>query len=140
MSITQEAREEVEKLIRQRQKLQAIQYLRETFQISLADAKQLVDALDKELAPPSADLSLSEDDTKALEQLLRADKKIEGVKFVRSKLGLGLKEALQVVEGIERMVNPNFVAFKPGCRGNLVKMVALVLFSIGLTLFWMLTP
>lgn len=136
MSMTQEVREEVEKLVRRGQKLQAIQYLRETFDVSLDEAKQLVEALEKEISPAAAATAdLNEEDKNFLEGLLRDNKKIDGVKFVRDKTGLGLKESLQVVEEIERKVNPDFVAFKPGCMGNLVKVVAF----IGLILFWMLT-
>src|SRR5688572_3231247 len=105
MSMNQEAREEVERLIRQGNKLQAIKYLHDTFDISLADAKRLVDALANELALANSSQAennpfteqqseLQGEDRMIVQRLLQEGKKMEAIKYVRAKRNLGLKEAM----------------------------------------------
>src|SRR5690349_10171801 len=119
MSITTEAKNEVERLIRQGQKLMAIKYLCDTFNISLPEAKMLVEAVEKEQSsngsftqPASFQAGLSNIARAEVISLLMANKKIEAVKKVKTELGIGLKEALDVVEEIEKGVNPNYRSVK----------------------------
>ena len=48
--MTSEAKKEVESLLQAGQKIRAIKYLNDTFNISLQDSKVLVEALEQEMA------------------------------------------------------------------------------------------
>lgn len=142
MSITAEAKKEVERLLRGGQKIQAIKYLRDTFDIALPESKLLVEALEKELASPSinspaenAGTALSGDLKAEVTRLLQAGKKIEAVKYVKTDLRTGLKEALAFVEEVEREINPDAVPANMklgGCFGGGFRIVGWVFGSIGL--------
>lgn len=54
----------------------------------------------RRIAPGSVNLQLGRD----LEQLLSAGKKIEAIKLVRERTGLGLKEAKDAVERLEDLI------------------------------------
>jgi ribosomal protein L7/L12 len=137
MSITTEAKNEVERLIRQGQKLMAIKYLGDTFNISLPEAKMLVEAVEKEQSssgstqPTSSQVELSNIARAEVISLLMANKKIEAVKKVKTQLGIGLKEALDVVEEIERGVNPNYRSVKVNSRVGVFQIVGLIFGFVG---------
>src|SRR5688500_14725072 len=115
MSITSEAKQEVVRLLALNKKIEAVKYIKETFQVSLLDAKKLVEAIEQELtsgqisidvnaSPPSAQATtptqLSDEARQKVEQLLQAGKKIEAVKFVNNTYKRGLKNALTSVEEV----------------------------------------
>ena len=64
-----------------------------------ADAPPVAAAA-RRVAPGSVNLQLGRD----LEQLLSAGKKIEAIKLVRERTGLGLKEAKDAVERLEDLM------------------------------------
>jgi ribosomal protein L7/L12 len=94
-------------LLRDRQKLTAIQYYQDKVGGSLGEAKEAIEAIEAALrdaaaplpAPVTAARSPKMDEVHAL---IKAGKKIEAVKAYRNLTGVGLREALTVVEGIER--------------------------------------
>jgi ribosomal protein L7/L12 len=162
MSISSEAKQEVARLLTAGQKNEAISYLEDTFQISLIDAKTLVEVVEKELnisessanageAPnhlPDSEMMEAETETNTLAQpaaptelwgplklqveaLIIAGKKIEAVKLVRVQFRKGLKEALEMVEEVQRGIDPSLIppASRSGCAGNTFRIVA-ILFGI----------
>lgn len=152
MTISSEAKQEVERLLRNGQKIQAIKYLCDTFQISLADGKLLVEAVEREISvstPPSSTVTptkLSGDTKMEVQRLLRDKKKLEAVKYVRLQTQAGLKEALVMVEEVEREINPHAKplrvgggCLKPGLKGiaMVFGLVALVLFSIASFIYYL---
>lgn len=151
MSMTQEAKEEVEKLIRQGNKLLAIKYLHDTFQVSLQESKMLVEALEREIQAKDSTSastfptvsSLQGDDRIIVENFIRQQRKIEAVKFVHKKLNLGLKEALTQVELIQKEIDPNFTPSSGGgCKkigyrifGFIFGFIGLLLLGVGVLLY-----
>lgn len=141
MSITAEAKKEVERLLQVGQKIQAIKYLRDTFGIALPESKLLVEALEKELASTSINspaedtgTALSRDLKAEVTRLLQAGKKIEAVKYAKTDLRTGLKEALAFVEKVEKEINPDAVPANlkvGGCLGGGFRLVGWVFGSIG---------
>lgn len=95
-------REQVVALCRNGRKIEAIKLYREVTGKGLAQAKGDVEAwergerLDAPLAPMP-----SQDDA-SVEALLRNGQKIEAIKLVRQRTGLGLAEAKDAVEDMER--------------------------------------
>ncbi len=96
---------EVRSLLAHGNKIAAIKLVREAYQLGLAEAKDLVEAMDRgepmalpavHVPTPSADLEGE------VRTLLVADRKIEAIKRTREQLGLGLAEAKDYVESIER--------------------------------------
>lgn len=141
MSMTQEAKEEVEKLIRKGNKLLAIKYLHDTFQVSLQEGKMLVEALESEiLAKDSTSAfrtvsSLQGDDRMIVENFIRQQRKIEAVKYVHKKLNLGLKESLTQVELIQKEIDPNFTPSSgSGCKAGGFRILGFIFGFIGLLL------
>jgi ribosomal protein L7/L12 len=123
MSISSEAKKEVERYLLRGQKIEAVKYLRDSFGVTLEEAKILVDTLEGQLNVPndsqqsdSPDHS-SEQDT-ALDgplkakviSLLQVNQKIVAVKEVKEALGVSLKEALQLVDEVQQAVQPDFKA------------------------------
>src|SRR5688572_11414908 len=115
MSIPSEAKQEVARLLTAGQKNEAITYLEETFQISLIDAKTLVEVVEKELnisesSFNSIERSMPPSDSPATDQeleigtetelwgplklevkaLIMAGKKMEAVKLVSAHFRKGL--------------------------------------------------
>jgi ribosomal protein L7/L12 len=150
MSITSEAKQEVERLLRAGQKIEAIRYTRDTFGVSLEDAKRLVDAAETEMdqnytgdstrprveAPPASDDGLNSDVRARIEALLRDGKKIEAVKYVKEQFRLGLKEALQKVEAIHREIDPNAKSMAgSGCAGKVLVVLAFIFAVFALACF-----
>lgn len=102
MSITNEAKEEVRRLLRAGEKIKAIRFVCETLSVSLPQGKALVAALEAEMKA-GAPVSEVGDEVKAeVSNLLSQNAKLEAVKFVKEWFDIGLKEALDVVETIER--------------------------------------
>jgi ribosomal protein L7/L12 len=99
-------------------KIEAIKLVRERTQLGLADAKALVDALaagddgvDLDLSRRSVEQEQEDlaavlvDDPELAAQLvveIAAGRKIEAIKLLRERTGLGLKEAKDAIEALER--------------------------------------
>jgi ribosomal protein L7/L12 len=94
-------------LLRDQQQLEAIQYYHAKTGSSLGEAKDAIAAIEAglkdaaaPLAPPSATSQPPRMDD--IHALVKANRKLEAVKRYRELAGVGLNEALTVVEGIER--------------------------------------
>jgi ribosomal protein L7/L12 len=97
----------ITQLLRDRQKVTAIQYFQDKVGGTLGEAKDAVEAIEAALRdasmPPAIPVAVA--NTPQLDrvyELVKAGKKIEAVKAYRELTGLGLREALTVIEGIER--------------------------------------
>lgn len=152
MSMSQEARKEAERLLRNGQKIEALKYLADTYGVSLQESKLLVEALELELfgkpqpLPEEPEMQgeesltnedadfFEDEDRKDIEHLLRTKSKIEAVKWLKEKRDLGLKEALRRVEIIEREINPNAPQAGKGCATNIFLLVGSIFSLVGLIL------
>lgn len=146
MSITTEAKNEVQRLLQQHQKIAAIKYLCDTFGVSLQESKILVEAVEKELSTTSQPVSaaIGGQTSTALSgalkaqviSLLLANKKIDAVKLVKTELNTGLKNALILVEEVDKETNPNYrsVSLGKGCLGGGFGLFSTIFGLIGLLL------
>jgi ribosomal protein L7/L12 len=97
----------IHSLIARGKKIEAIKLVRDTWHLGLAEAKDLVEAIEAGAptalphvqAPVPAAVAGLEDE---IRRLLAANRKIEAIKRAREALGLGLAEAKDYVEAIER--------------------------------------
>ena len=100
---------EVAALVAAGQKIEAIKRVRERYGVGLKEAKDLVDGLE---AGRQAEIELAlsafapvvqpaTNPEGEVRRLLAAGKKIEAIKLVRERTGLGLKEAKDLVEAYE---------------------------------------
>jgi len=103
---------DVQQLVRNGQKIEAIKLVRELTGLGLKEAKDLVDKMEQgktvEISRQGSPISPGHDfRTQAnLEEMIRSacasGKKIEAIKILRLQTNLGLKEAKDVVEQVER--------------------------------------
>ena len=93
MSLTNEAKVEVQRLLQNGQKIKAIKYICDTFSVSLSDGKALVESIADEMAEnPVA--GVVDDELKAeVRNLINNHSKIEAIKFVKEWLDVSLSEA-----------------------------------------------
>ncbi len=102
--------EQIQSLLAQRRKIYAIQLYREQTGVGLKEAKDAVEAIERggrpaHLSPPITPSGpLDEED---LKRLLRLGNKIEAIKQYRLRTRVGLKEAKDAVEAIERTLPPS---------------------------------
>ena len=96
---------EVQSLLIQGRKIEAIKLLKERSGIPLEAAKTAVDAMEKLGTLGTATLSittntttLSQQDAAEIQRLIRQGKKIEAIKLIRDRTGLGLKEAKDLTD------------------------------------------
>lgn len=115
--------ERIAQLIREGRKIEAIKLLRETTGISLKRAKAEIDRLEGRLSAPTPRPEAQPDDGRALlrevDALIGQGRKIEAIKLLRERTGVGLKEAKQQVD-----------AMSGGGRGGCLTVALLV---VGLT-------
>jgi ribosomal protein L7/L12 len=106
---------EITRLLRERQKITAVQLYHAKVGGTLGEAKEAVEAIEAGLRDASAPLpppsatpvpggGLRPSDLPEIHALVKAGKRIDAVKRVRELTGLGLREALTVVEGVERQM------------------------------------
>lgn len=134
MSITQEAKQEVQQLLAAGQKQLAVQYLSDTFQISEDEANVLVNALENESQSLKSSTTILTGDIKIkVIDFLKVNKKMEAIRYVREKTGAQLKSALELVEEVEKEINPNFKS-AGGCVGGVFKLVSLFFFGVSFLL------
>lgn len=104
---------EIQRLIQSGQKIYAIKLFRETFGVGLKEAKDAVDAMEEGrsidlsgmrvmTSSASVNLASNADNLAEIQNLLRGGSKIEAIKRFREMTGVGLKEAKDAVEAIER--------------------------------------
>lgn len=129
--MTNEIKSQVEALLREDDRLKAIEYLKGSYNISEQDATILVEALEREVGLAREDFSGPEIRTATtlggtlkveVAGLLKSGRKLEAVQHVRSHLQVGMREALSMVEEVAREVTPGYVSYNPaGCLKTVVK-------------------
>ena len=102
-----ERRDEIVRLVEQGQKIEAIKLMREVGGVDLAEAKKLVDLIERlggmppDSATPVEWPGLTGDALAQVRAALAAGNKIEAIKLYREHTGLGLKEAKDAVDAME---------------------------------------
>lgn len=96
---------EVKKLLAQGRKIDAIKLARETTGFPLEAAKDMVELIEKGgnpapdgLTSVSSALRLSKELSPEVGRLLAQGRKIEAIKLIRERTGMGLKEAKDIVD------------------------------------------
>lgn len=113
--------DEIASLLAQGNKMEAIKLFRERTDVGLKEAKDAVEAMERDKSPLSPDRLESKQEQEVL-VLLREGKKMEAIKLYRQATGAGMKdsreavEALAVEHGIES-------AGKVGCLGVFLVMI-----------------
>ncbi|GLV57408.1 hypothetical protein KDH_42440 [Dictyobacter sp. S3.2.2.5] len=82
-------------------KIFAIKTYRQRAGVGLREAKQAVDNIERELKG-AATLNSQYMDTDKLQSLVQAGQKIQAIKYYREMTGVGLKEAKDAVDWLER--------------------------------------
>jgi ribosomal protein L7/L12 len=113
-------------LIRRGQKIEAIERYREQTGAGLADAKAVVEAMERgEPPPPGREAPAPDDVDSDLWELLKQGQKIAAIKRYRERTGCGLREAKEAVEAMAR--EHGIVATGSGCAGILLLGIVAVL-------------
>jgi ribosomal protein L7/L12 len=114
-------------------KIEAIKLYRDATGAGLAEAKQAVEMIEGG-KPPQAEPAAPIGDDQALRAvsgLVAKGNKIEAIKRYREATGLGLKEAKDAVDALERQINPSAVLGRDATmRGVLRIFVAAVLIAV----------
>jgi len=122
---------ELRALLAEGRKIAAIKRYREETGVGLAEAKQAVEALERDEPPPTGEPADSSSEAEIV-ALLQQGRKIKAIKLYRERTGVGLKEAKDAVEAIgadRGIVTPS----GSGCLGVvlLLGLVLLVFLSHG---------
>lgn len=97
-------REEISRLLAQGGKLEAIKLMREKTGMELTEAKKAVEAVAREesIVPPApglaATIQRAQEMSEEVRRLAAKGQKIEAIKLLREKSGIGLKEAKDLVD------------------------------------------
>ncbi len=125
----------IAELIEQGRKIEAIKQLREATGIGLAEAREQVERLSAEAAGQPRPAERPDLDTPGLPEdvlaLARSGQKLEAIKLLRERTGLGLKEAKEQVEAQTDTAN-NPRAFIVVAVAVVVLVVMGVLMALGL--------
>jgi hypothetical protein len=142
MSLTSEAKQEAEKLLRSGDRPGALDYLTGTFNISSAEAGVLLEALEAEIKlQKGADTATTHDTGEAkmklvIGQFLAQGRKLEAVKYVRHTMNLDLRQALITVDKVGKEINPHYtlanLAGLTGCLRVVVKGLGAFLLLVSL--------
>lgn len=141
MNFTVEAKEEVLRYLARGEKIAAIKYLCDTFLISVEEAKALVEAAELENSasvpqkPKAVSTTLDGELKSKVIQHLQQRNKIGAVKEVKASLRINLKDALLMVEEVERELDPTAQPIQirlGGCAGRVFRLVSFVFLTIGL--------
>jgi ribosomal protein L7/L12 len=110
-------------------KIEAIKRYREATGAGLAEAKEAVELIEAG-KPPKSDSNASLGEDRALHDvsdLVRQGRKIEAIKRYREATGLGLKEAKDAVDALERQVNPAAVVARDSAMRRTLRFLLLAL-------------
>lgn len=114
--------EGVQQLVREGKKIEAVKLVREQTDLGLKEAKDAVDSIERgetpELRPraTATQHGVSGVDLDEINELLLQNKKIEAIKLYREQTGVGLKEAKDAIEAIEKIGTPTPAALSTAGR------------------------
>ncbi len=106
MSLTNEAKVEVQRLLQNGQKIKAIKYICDTFGVSLTDGKALVETIQDEMQENATARGIDHELKEEVLKLIKEQSKIEAIKFVKEWLDVSLSEAHRIVTDIEEENSP----------------------------------
>jgi len=110
-------------------KIEAIKLYREATGAGLAEAKEAVELIEAGRPPKSgSNASLGEDQAlQGVSDFVLRGRKIEAIKRYREATGVGLKEAKDVVDALERQLNPAAVLARDAAMRRTLRFVVLAL-------------
>ena len=111
---TEDLEQQVRSLLGQGQKLEAVKLYKNQTDVTLLEAKNAVESIQRATSPPEP---ASDMDVELL-RLLEAGKKLEAVKIYKQRTGVQLIEAKQAVEALAR--RHGIAAQNGGCFGVLL--------------------
>jgi ribosomal protein L7/L12 len=99
---------EVKQLLAQGKKMEAIKLVRERTGAQLAEAKETVESMEEGRSPGrdgpmdvSAMLRMAKELSPEVGRLLGQGRKVDAIKLIRERTGMGLKEAKDIVDRLE---------------------------------------
>jgi ribosomal protein L7/L12 len=119
---------DLQALLAEGRKIEAIKRYREATGADLATAKEVVESLERAQSPVADKPSDSELDNE-IASLLASGRKIEAIKVYRRHTGAGLKEAKDAVEAIAKGRNIA-VPSGSGCLGVLLLLVVIAISAV----------
>lgn len=138
MDINTDAKQEVERLLRQGEKVAAFEYMRSTFGVSVREARVLVKAVEREMRFARIQMARDIDPkirTKLVE-LLKIGRKDEAAVLAKLRLNISITHALAIVNTIGKEVDPNYTP-AGGCFVRVLKTMAVTFMLVSLVLFGM---
>lgn len=136
MSLTLQTKKEIQRLLSAGERSRALEYVRDTFNVSTEDANKLVEAVEQEMTLQSPDAirqtstTLTGETKTEVEQLLRTNQKIRAVKYIKNNQRISLKRALELVEEVQKEIDPNFISARQagGCFAGGLQVLAIFFF------------
>lgn len=115
--------DEIQALLAAGQKIAAVKLFKDSFQVSLAEAKQAVDELG---ANAAVQKPLAHPQPESVRELLQLGRKLEAIKVHREQNNCGLREAKEQVDALEARENLRPALAKGGCSGVFLSWLILV--------------
>jgi len=119
-------------------KIAAIKLYRDGTGAGLAEAKEAIELIAAGKPPPSGAAATPPSDAmQEVSALLVAGRKIEAIRVYRAATGVGLKEAKDAVDALEREINPGAAVARAAAvrRGRLVVAAFVVAAALGALVF-----
>jgi ribosomal protein L7/L12 len=113
-------------------KIEAIKLYRDATGAGLAEAKEAVELIEAGRPPKTESGAVIGDDRAlhAVSALVAKGNKIEASKRYREATGLGLKEAKDAVDALERQVNPDAVLARDAAMGRTLRLLVFTLLVV----------
>ncbi len=119
---------ELQALLAEGRKIEAIKRYREATAVGLAEAKAAVESLERGESPSTKQSEDSSFETEIV-SLLQGGKKIEAIKLYRERTGVGLKEAKDFIDALA--ADPRVATTpKSGCLGVVLLLMAIPVAAI----------
>lgn len=141
--LSQQEKIKIRDLIEKGQQIEAIKYIRDNHQLSLKDAKDWFDNMDKEVStnrynqePRSQTITIMARE-KARSLVLRG-KRLDAVKYINNEFGLSLKHAKEFVDSLESPKDQEF-PFAVGGRAlpfNITAAIGLLFILLAAYIWW----
>ena len=113
-------------------KIEAIKLYRDATGAGLAEAKEAIELIEAGKPPKDSTGAAIGDDRAllAVSDLVAKGNKIEAIRRYREATGLGLKEAKDAVDALERQVNPDAVVARNAAMGRTLRLLMFALLIV----------
>lgn len=113
-------------------KIEAIKLYRDATGAGLAEAKEAIELIEAGKPPKDSTRAAIGDDRAllAVSDLVAKGDKIEAIRRYREATGLGLKEAKDAVDALERQVNPDAVVARNAAMGRTLRLLMFALLIV----------